>query len=221
MNISSVFFGAALAAIGLTGSAGFANATVTEFNSQAAFDAAVPGAYISAFSAGGAYPFVYLGNSAAFNGLTFTSNATAADSANGGTPVLFLIPATATPTYGQDFLSFQNTDVGISAEIDSVGTHAIGFTFGSYVPSGGATLTLSTGDSFAINPTSSATFIGFTSTTAITSVTVDYPNGYAFDLVSVSTVPEPATWTMMLVGFAGLGFAGYRRSKKVSALRAA
>ncbi|MGP7985334.1 PEPxxWA-CTERM sorting domain-containing protein [Rhodoblastus sp.] len=27
-----------------------------------------------------------------------------------------------------------------------------------------------------------------------------------------SAVPEPATWAMMLLGFAGLGFAGYRRS---------
>jgi hypothetical protein len=30
---------------------------------------------------------------------------------------------------------------------------------------------------------------------------------------SVAGVPEPATWAMMLVGFAALGFAGYRRNK--------
>ena len=29
-----------------------------------------------------------------------------------------------------------------------------------------------------------------------------------------STVPEPSTWAMMLIGFAGLGFAGYRRTRK-------
>jgi phospholipase/lecithinase/hemolysin len=28
-----------------------------------------------------------------------------------------------------------------------------------------------------------------------------------------STVPEPSTWAMMLFGFAGLGFAGYRRAR--------
>jgi hypothetical protein len=26
-------------------------------------------------------------------------------------------------------------------------------------------------------------------------------------------VPEPSTWAMMLLGFAGLGFAGYRKSR--------
>jgi len=26
-------------------------------------------------------------------------------------------------------------------------------------------------------------------------------------------VPEPSTWAMMLLGFAGLGFTGYRRVK--------
>lgn len=34
------------------------------------------------------------------------------------------------------------------------------------------------------------------------------------DNVSVSAVPEPATWAMMLLGFAALGFAGYRQARK-------
>jgi PEP-CTERM motif len=32
-------------------------------------------------------------------------------------------------------------------------------------------------------------------------------------LVNDSTVPEPSTWVMMSVGFAGLAFAGYRRTR--------
>ena len=30
--------------------------------------------------------------------------------------------------------------------------------------------------------------------------------------VDISTIPESSTWAMMLIGFAGLGFAGYRRA---------
>jgi hypothetical protein len=45
---------------------------------------------------------------------------------------------------------------------------------------------------------------------------------YAFQNVapvgSVSPgVPEPSTWLMMLAGFAGLGLAGYRASRKSAA----
>jgi hypothetical protein len=29
-------------------------------------------------------------------------------------------------------------------------------------------------------------------------------------------IPEPSTWAMMLIGFAGLGFAGYRRDRKTT-----
>ncbi len=32
-----------------------------------------------------------------------------------------------------------------------------------------------------------------------------------------AAIPEPSTWAMLLVGFAGVGFAGYRRSPKGSA----
>jgi hypothetical protein len=35
-----------------------------------------------------------------------------------------------------------------------------------------------------------------------------------------SAVPEPSTWAMMLLGFAGLGFTGYRRAQKAIPARA-
>ena len=39
----------------------------------------------------------------------------------------------------------------------------------------------------------------------------DGPGGFGFDLAIGGAVPEPSTWAMMLVGFAGLGFMGWRR----------
>ncbi len=35
--------------------------------------------------------------------------------------------------------------------------------------------------------------------------------------IGFATVPEPSTWAMMLLGFAGLGFAGYRRVRREGA----
>ena len=35
--------------------------------------------------------------------------------------------------------------------------------------------------------------------------------------VTVTQVPEPSTWAMMLAGFAGLGFLSYRASRKTTA----
>jgi hypothetical protein len=40
------------------------------------------------------------------------------------------------------------------------------------------------------------------------------------DWVLYSPVPEPSTWAMMLLGFAGMGFVGYRASRKVTAASA-
>jgi len=41
-------------------------------------------------------------------------------------------------------------------------------------------------------------------------------SGIAFEVagVSVDPIPEPSTWAMMLLGFAGLGYVGYRRARK-------
>jgi hypothetical protein len=36
----------------------------------------------------------------------------------------------------------------------------------------------------------------------------------------LNAVPEPSTWAMMLLGFAGLGYAGYRRARQTRTLAA-
>jgi hypothetical protein len=38
------------------------------------------------------------------------------------------------------------------------------------------------------------------------------------DTVTLTAVPEPSTWSMLLLGFSGLGFAGYRARKNVAVM---
>jgi hypothetical protein len=45
-------------------------------------------------------------------------------------------------------------------------------------------------------------------------------NGGSLDVTAVAGVPEPSTWAMMLLGFAGVGFMAYRRKSKPHALMA-
>jgi PEP-CTERM motif-containing protein len=59
----------------------------------------------------------------------------------------------------------------------------------------------------------------------ITSITISATNdGEGFALGGVggvaNGVPEPSTWAMMILGFCGLGFAGYRSSRQRVALAA-
>jgi hypothetical protein len=46
-----------------------------------------------------------------------------------------------------------------------------------------------------------------------------FPGNQALRM-EVEAIPEPSTWAMMLVGFAGLGFAGYRKTRTCAGLRA-
>ena len=48
-----------------------------------------------------------------------------------------------------------------------------------------------------------------------------YDGNYAeISPVISAPVPEPATWARMLAGFAGLGYAGYRKSRKAAPIAA-
>ena len=41
--------------------------------------------------------------------------------------------------------------------------------------------------------------------------------GSSVTFVQVSgAIPEPSTWAMMLLGFAGLGYAGYRKARRAT-----
>jgi hypothetical protein len=68
------------------------------------------------------------------------------------------------------------------------------------------TLTFLTG-----NATNSGQFVGFADVGPIGSLTLS--DNYVGLVGLTLPVPESSTWAMMLIGFAGLGFAGYRKAK--------
>jgi hypothetical protein len=63
---------------------------------------------------------------------------------------------------------------------------------------------------------------GFLAANATTAVFSD-GNVASNDTITaaVAAVPEPSTWVMLILGFAGIGFMTYRRSRKSEALAAA
>jgi hypothetical protein len=64
---------------------------------------------------------------------------------------------------------------------------------------------------------------GFAFTYDLATAPVAAPMMSALDFAAaplVAGIPEPSTWPMMTLGFAGLAFAGYRRSRKGAALAA-
>jgi len=64
-------------------------------------------------------------------------------------------------------------------------------------------------------------FTASSSSEALSFLAVGTPAGVPpfslLDSVSLTAVPEPSTWAMMCLGFAGLGFAAYRRRAKFGA----
>jgi hypothetical protein len=61
----------------------------------------------------------------------------------------------------------------------------------------------------------SGQFVGFVDVGPIGSLTLSNSDVALVNL-TVGTIPEPSTWAMMLIGFAGLGFAGYRASHRAA-----
>lgn len=56
-------------------------------------------------------------------------------------------------------------------------------------------------------------YVTFTSDTAFSKIQLSSSSN-SFEITHISAVPEPATWAMMILGFLGLGFLGYRKSSK-------
>jgi hypothetical protein len=60
-------------------------------------------------------------------------------------------------------------------------------------------------------------YTGLESSPTFKTGTFDIGDGEFDYTLTIESVPEPSTWALMLLGFAGLGLAGYRRSVKAVA----
>ena len=60
-----------------------------------------------------------------------------------------------------------------------------------------------------VSPTTGMNYGGFGVGVATANEFLEYAAGGV-----MATVPEPSTWAMMILGFASLGFAGYRSSRR-------
>jgi hypothetical protein len=69
---------------------------------------------------------------------------------------------------------------------------------------------------FTIAPGTTSATLSFSSTDPAPSFF-----GPVIGNVSISAVPEPSTWAMMILGFIGVGFVAYRRKRPSGALRLA
>jgi hypothetical protein len=69
----------------------------------------------------------------------------------------------------------------------------------------------------------SQTFIASGAQTTLSFAQIDNccNGGILLDSVNVSAIPEPATWAMMILGFLGMGFIGYRRKSSGPSFRIA
>ena len=183
----------------LTAAAPSFAATTTSTDSASFLAALAPGAYTNAFTAatfssaasysfsGGGFGYTV----AASPGQTYLSGTFIGNfTANQVLTVTFT--AGAPTAVGGEFFITDSLDNFVSAPV---------------------TVTLSDGTTTTFTPTSEANgFRGFTSTAAITSLTMAIPGAGNFNTIdnlvvgNVAAVPEAGTWLMMGLGLAGLAF---------------
>lgn len=99
-----------------------------------------------------------------------------------------------------------------------------GVTFSGVEPFNGPVLTdLTNGSAFAGWNVTSAT-AGYTSAYLTSGAIGVNWSGQLYNggevVIGASGVPEPSTWAMLMLGFASLGFAGYRKGKGATAFAA-
>jgi hypothetical protein len=137
-------------------------------------------------------------------------------------------PDTTLSVGGYQIHSFENVDDS-SVTASGGGPNLLGSTW-TFVPASNGSDSLTINDGTAvpelafgaidyINDTYSQTFATTPGANYVYSFTFvnSYPPSPSALLVTVTATPEPSTWAMMMLGFAGLGYAGWRTSRKVAA----
>lgn len=201
---------------GILGIAGGAQAD-TVYTSRAAFDAATTGPAIIDFNGiTAANSFViYNAGPLTLSGVTFTGNGS-----------MFVIGenyySTAYPDGGYLNSDYARSGTNTIVAALPLGTTAVGFDFGGLLGAP-VTFNVTLSDGFtwsgssngAISPLAPLEFIGFTSSTPLTSITIDMPDGPSYNAVDnftvASAVPEPASCALLLTGLGMLGAATRRR----------
>jgi hypothetical protein len=110
-----------------------------------------------------------------------------------------------------DFISFDYSSSSLSFDITSAEAFGGGLNADGSFNSAGTLALQATGGLpvFATAP-------GIFEATIVDNGTSDIGSSFTFTLVP-GAVPEPSTWAMMLLGFAGLGYAGYRKARQAVA----
>lgn len=194
----------------------------TVFTSQAAFNAATIAPGVDTFTDLGV---VFSAPSPITRSAGAYSYSAAAE-----TSTFFIAGTVADPWLSTNTAADSITFYNFATTISAIGANFFGSNIAGLFQPGSIALSLT--DSFGvtshtiINATTSS-FIGFVSDGTITSLTVSavQPAGsFLWPTVDdlrlaqglTSAVPEPATWAMMILGFAGVGYMSFRRRKQAA-----
>jgi hypothetical protein len=197
-----------------------ANAAIISVTSGGTADLA--SGQVSSFeSTPGAITFDMSSNIPVFGGsaVLFATGTTPGQNATpfGDTTQYASVGTLVTPATSTLLLSGSNNYVGLYwGSVDAYNSLTITDASGDHVVSSatfGSVLTPAIGDQ---GPGGSL-YINIFTDSAITKLTFfSNQKAFEFDNLTVAAVPEASTWAMMILGFLGLGFLGYRKSARSS-----
>jgi hypothetical protein len=218
-HLASFISSSAVLAVFALGGVQAANAA-TVFTSQAAFDAATsaPGVdTFTGFSITGSTPSPIARSAGAYS---YSAAVTTSSFFGAGT--------TANPWLSTNNAAASIIFSGFAPTISAVGANFFGSDLSGLFAAGNIALSLTDSSgvtSFTLLNATTSSFVGFVSDGVITSLTVSsiqpassgalWPTVDNFTLAQglTSAVPEPSTWAMMILGFAGVGYMTYRRRR--------